>query len=456
MPAEGPIVGAYRVLRKLGEGGMGVVYVGEHTLLGRKAAIKVLRTKLSTQEEVVQRFFNEAKAVTQIADPGIVQVFDFGYHTDGSAFIVMELLEGEPMDKRLARIGRFDPSAALRLLRLICTSLGAAHAKGIVHRDLKPENIFLVSDPAVIGGERAKILDFGIAKLTGDDPGKTKTRTGTVIGTPVYMSPEQCRGTGTVDHRSDIYAIGCLLMTMLTGRPPFDGAGSGDLIAAHLREAPPYAASRVPGLPAVFDQILQRCLAKAPDDRFPTMLDLAQTLDHAEQVLYHSTSAAAAPSRLYLPPPPPGTVPRPTTLTVAAGQTGGSAPGRRRLIAGFAIAGVVAMAATAMFATRSRVAEDGEARAASSGSAKPTTPIASVATMAKTVTTTDAATSTPTSTPTMTVDAGVDATSISEVAVDAGAAKTTTPKQGEHKSTSGGNHARPSGSNSAPRFDRGD
>src|SRR5512140_2836035 len=232
MLVEGAIVGTYRVLRKLGEGGMGAVFIGEHTLLGRKAAIKVLLPELSAHEEIVQRFFNEARAVTQISDPGIVQVFDFGHHTDGSAYIIMELLEGEPMDQRLARIGRMVPVDAMRIGRLVCSSLGHAHGKGIVHRDLKPENIFLVGDPAVTGGERAKILDFGIAKLSGDEPGRMKTRTGAVMGTPVYMSPEQCRGSGVVDHRADIYSIGCVMMTMITGRPPFDGAGSGELIVA--------------------------------------------------------------------------------------------------------------------------------------------------------------------------------------------------------------------------------
>ncbi len=158
---------------------------------------------------------------------------------------------------------------------LICTSLEAAHAKGIVHRDLKPDNIFIVSDPAVPGGERAKILDFGIAKLSGDEPGN-QTRTDVLIGTPTYMSPEQCRGGGAIDHRSDIYAIGCVMFTMLTGRPPFDGMGSGDLIAAHLREAPPLASSRIPELPAIIDQILQKCLRKAPAERFQSMSELVR------------------------------------------------------------------------------------------------------------------------------------------------------------------------------------
>jgi serine/threonine-protein kinase len=171
-------------------------------------------------------------------------------------------------------------------MRLICTSLYAAHAKGIIHRDLKPENIFVVGDPAVTGGERAKILDFGIAKLSRDEPGVHKTQTGVMMGTPVYMSPEQCRGAGEVDHRSDIYSIGCVMMTMLTGRPPFEGHGTGELIIAHVQAPPPFAASRVPGLPPIVDQILQCCLAKDPGQRFASMAELAQALGQAEHVIY--------------------------------------------------------------------------------------------------------------------------------------------------------------------------
>jgi len=351
---EGAIVGSYRVIKKLGEGGMGAVYVAEHTLLGRRAAIKVLLPELSAHKEIVQRFFNEARAVTQVADPGIVQVFDFGYDQQGNAFIVMELLEGEPMDQRLVRIGRFAPVDCLRLMRQICTSLQAAHAKGVVHRDLKPENIFIVGDPAVTGGERAKILDFGIAKLSGDEPGKMKTRTGMVMGTPVYMSPEQCRGAGIVDHRSDIYTIGCVMMTMLTGRPPFEGSGSGELIVSHMREPAPLAASRVPDLPPVIDEILQRCLAKDPNQRIQTMSELAHACVAAEHaVIGH----AGAPYSGYAPTgptpggyvpqwtPSPGYIPqptpqpgKPTTLSSAAGQATGASSMRPLL---FALAGLV-------------------------------------------------------------------------------------------------------------------
>jgi serine/threonine protein kinase len=285
MTMEGASIGSYRIVRKLGEGGMGTVWLAEHSLLGRRAAIKVLLPEFTTNEQIVQRFFNEARAVTAIADPGIVQVFDFG-NANGSAYIVMELLEGEAMDVRLRRIGRFAPADAVRLMAQIATSLGAAHAKNVIHRDLKPENIFIVGDPAVTGGERTKILDFGIAKLAGNEIDKFKTRTGVVMGTPVFMSPEQCRGAATIDGRSDIYTLGCVLFTMLCGRPPFESEGTGDLIIMHVRDAPPVPSTFVPGLVPEMDALMARCLEKDPNNRFQTTAELVQGLAAVEAALY--------------------------------------------------------------------------------------------------------------------------------------------------------------------------
>jgi serine/threonine-protein kinase len=365
---EGSTIGAYTVVRKLGEGGMGTVWVGEHTLLGRRAAIKVLLPEFTSREEIVQRFFNEARAVTAIADPGIVQVFDFG-HAHGSAYIVMELLEGEAMDERLRRIGRFAPADAVRLMAQIATSLGAAHAKGVTHRDLKPENIFIVGDPAVTGGERTKILDFGIAKLAGDEASKVKTRTGMMMGTPVYMSPEQCRGAASIDSRSDIYALGCVLFTMVCGRPPFESETTGDLIIMHVRDAPPLASQFVPGLPPELDMFIARCLEKDPNRRFQTTAEMVQGLAAVEGALFGSTASGGVPGQ-YRPhltpaaamayrqqptPAPPdaatrfvtapqaGTTPpqgpSPTTLSMSNGATTAASPRRSKtgLIAGVVI-----------------------------------------------------------------------------------------------------------------------
>src|SRR5882757_9754042 len=184
----GTQVGAYRLVQQIGEGGMGTVWLAEHTMLGRRAAIKLLHPMFTARQDIVSRFFNEARAATSIADPGIVQIFDFGHHVDGSAYIVMELLDGEPLDRRLKREGALSLADGLRLVRQVASTLGAAHARGIIHRDLKPENIFIVRDPEVPGGERAKVLDFGIAKLIGDRVG-IKTETATMMGTPTFMSP---------------------------------------------------------------------------------------------------------------------------------------------------------------------------------------------------------------------------------------------------------------------------
>jgi len=269
-------VGAYRVLQRLGVGGMGEVWLAEHAMLGRRAAIKVLKPAMSRDPEMLTRFFNEARAATSISDPGIVQIFDFGEHSDGSAYIVMELLVGEGLDRRLARTGVMAVPDALRIMRQVAVSLGAAHAAGIIHRDLKPENIFLVRDPEVSGGERAKILDFGIAKLVGETD--LQTQSFAMLGTPTYMSPEQCRGASQVDERSDIYSLGCVLFLLLAGAPPFNEPSAGEIIAAHLREAPPRLSSRVARIPVGVDRIVERCLAKDPAERFPSGAALAAAI----------------------------------------------------------------------------------------------------------------------------------------------------------------------------------
>ncbi len=287
------LIGQYRILRTLGAGGMGTVYLGEHLLLGRRAAIKTLLPALSSQREIVDRFFNEARAISAISDPGVVQVFDFGYHVDGTAYIVMELLEGESLAARLERVERLPLVEALRLARQLASSLAAAHEREVIHRDLKPGNVFVIRDAEVPGGERTKILDFGICKL--GDADATTTQTGTMLGTPVYMSPEQCRGAGQVDRRSDIYSLGCVLFHMITGRPPFDCEAVGDYIAAHLKEPAPAASSIADAIPPEVDAVLARCLAKEPDQRFSSMTELQQELERALAIVSDHGVAAPEP-----------------------------------------------------------------------------------------------------------------------------------------------------------------
>ncbi|MCC6996564.1 MAG: protein kinase [Deltaproteobacteria bacterium] len=295
----GEMVGSYRILHKLGEGGMGVVYQAEHNVIGRRAAIKMLKPEASANKDTVDRFFNEARATARIKHSGLIDIFDFGHHSDGSAFIVMELLDGEPLVALLERDGRLGFAPMTDIMVQLCAAIGAAHAKGIVHRDLKPENVFLVPDD-VKGGTRVKVLDFGIAKLAGDDAGSVKTRTGSMMGTPLYMSPEQCRGAGEVDWRSDIYAVGCMLYELSCGRPPFLGAGPGDVIVGHIATTPDPPSKYEQALPPELDALILRCLAKTPEGRPQSLAEVSEELlriKAARAALFTSlTPSAAGPS----------------------------------------------------------------------------------------------------------------------------------------------------------------
>jgi serine/threonine-protein kinase len=276
----GRTVGNYRVLELLGEGGMGAVYLAEHPGMGRRAAIKVLHRELAQSEELAARFFNEARAANAIRHPGIVEIFDLGTLPDGATYITMELLEGQSLAERLRR-GPIPIAAAVDLAGQAASALSAAHAAGIVHRDLKPDNIFLVPDPQAPDHDLVKVLDFGIAKLavaSGPGSGSVRTRTGVVMGTPLYMSPEQCRGTKEVDHRSDIYSLGVILYEMVCGRPPFVSEGHGELIHMHIGEPPPPARAHNPEVPASLEAILMRALTKDPGQRFQTMDQLLRAL----------------------------------------------------------------------------------------------------------------------------------------------------------------------------------
>jgi tRNA A-37 threonylcarbamoyl transferase component Bud32 len=267
----GQSLGNYRVVRKLGSGGMGAVYLAEHPLIGKKVALKVIHRELAENQEVVTRFFNEARAVNKIGNEHIVDITDFGRSPSGEHFFVMELLAGKSLADVLREEGRLALGRALRIAAQIADALAAAHAAGIVHRDLKPDNVFLVprhGDPDFV-----KILDFGLAKLQ-DGGGARITKAGVVLGTPQYMSPEQCESRPTIDARSDVYALGVLLYQMLSGAVPFDGSTMGEILVKHVgREPPP-----LEGVPAAASRIVMRCLAKAPDDRFPSMIELREAL----------------------------------------------------------------------------------------------------------------------------------------------------------------------------------
>ena len=278
MTMIGEVLGSYRIVSRLGSGGMGTVWLAQHKLLGSRAAIKLLKPEMSAQKEIVQRFFDEARAATRIHDPGIVMVLDFGWHK-ASAYIVMEHLQGEALSTRLVRLGTLPTASALRIVQQSALAMAAAHARGIIHRDLKPDNIFLVHDPAMPGGERAKILDFGIAKLIDDpDPNHSRTHSDIILGTPAFMSPEQCRGAGRVDHRTDIYSLGCVLFNLVVGHPPFVAPSGGEAIAAHLTQPPPVPSTLRSELAPALDALILRCLDKVADARYQTMTELVRAI----------------------------------------------------------------------------------------------------------------------------------------------------------------------------------
>jgi serine/threonine-protein kinase len=281
----GRTIGNYTLVEKLGQGGMGVVYLAEHRRIGRRAAIKFLLPALSQDADVVTRFFNEARAASVIKHPGIVEIYDCDV-VDDQAYIVMEYLEGESLAATLRRTGALasEPIAMAAIVGQIASALAAAHRKEIIHRDLKPENVFLSVEEAARAPFVVKILDFGIAKLTAPGGGGSNTRTGGLLGTPIYMSPEQCRGLSTIDHRADIYALGCVLFELATGRHVFVKEASGDLLVAHIIEMPPRVSDFRPDIPGWMDDLVARMLAKGPDDRPSSMDEIVTAVESFLQI----------------------------------------------------------------------------------------------------------------------------------------------------------------------------
>lgn len=270
MIAVGQTVGNYQITAKIGEGGMGVVYLAEHPVIGRKVALKAIHPELLRNPEVVSRFVTEAKSVNQIGNEHIVDIHDFGTTPDGEFYFIMEFLQGEALVDRLRREAPMDPARALAITAQVADALSASHAHGIIHRDLKPENIVLINK----GGspDFVKVLDFGLAKLTqGEEKVTHKTRTGSVMGTPYYMSPEQCEGRPNLDLRCDVYSLGVILFEMLTGKVPFGGEGYGEIIVKHITAPVPSARAINPLLGPAHDSLLLRALAKNRDERFSSM-----------------------------------------------------------------------------------------------------------------------------------------------------------------------------------------
>jgi serine/threonine-protein kinase len=266
----GSIVGEYAIEARLGAGSMGEVFAAVHVLIGKRVAIKVISPLLSANETAVARFLDEARAACAIGHPGIVDIHAAGQLEDGRCYLVMEHLNGETLGAHMAR-QRLSFDEAVEIIDQMCRALAVAHECGIVHRDLKPENVFLVNVPGQ-KEEIVKLLDFGLAKLTNHAASLRRTETGQMMGTPLYVSPEQAKGLADVDHRTDIYALGCMAYEMFLDQPPFVAKSAAEIIAMHLNTPVP-----VPKVHVQLDPLLQGMLAKQATSR-PSLLEIRTVL----------------------------------------------------------------------------------------------------------------------------------------------------------------------------------
>jgi eukaryotic-like serine/threonine-protein kinase len=417
----GQTIGNYLVTQKLGEGGMGSVYLAEHPGIGKKVALKVLHSEFSSNEDVTTRFFNEAKAVNNIGHPNIVDIVDYGIIQSATrreqlVYFIMEYLAGGSLSLLIRNEAPLPPERALAIGLQVADALSASHKCGVVHRDLKPDNIMLIQR----GRERdfVKLLDFGIAKLTTNAEGSRRTRTGIVMGTPAYMSPEQCDGRGNIDHRTDIYALGIVLYEMLVGRVPFLGEGYGEILVQHLTQ-PPIAPSQFRMVNPHIEAVVMKALEKRAELRFPNMDEMMRAMadpvgyveshggiqGFAQRQLMPSNAPVTTSVRLSTPstpipqhgmhptppptqhypyphtptPPPPGSWGTPTTLAGATGTTNPAAAAPRKktglILAalGVVVATVVAVVIVAQ-KDRAGTAEEAPPVSAESGVQPPQPP----------------------------------------------------------------------------------
>ncbi|HEX2312921.1 MAG TPA: serine/threonine-protein kinase, partial [Thermomonospora sp.] len=282
--------GKYRLVRRLGQGGMGEVWEADDLNLDRRVAVKIVLSNLGTNQELIRRLRREARAAASLQHPGITVVHDMGDH-DGHPFFVMELLHGRDFLALLAEHPRgLPPARAVALALQVAEALGYAHRKGVVHRDIKPANLMELAEGGV------KICDFGVARFA--DAAPDLTPMGIIVGTPPFTAPEQYRG-GPADARTDLYSFGCTLYALLTGQPPFTGPSLGAYMNQHLNDLPPRPSTLRPGIPADLERLVLRLLAKNPDER-PAMPDVVAKLR-----ALHGTPAVAAPGPVAGPAPGP-------------------------------------------------------------------------------------------------------------------------------------------------------
>ncbi len=307
-PMIGTAIGSFRVVKVIGKGGMGTVYMGEQTVIGSKVAIKILHDHLASNASLVSRFYAEARAVNLIGHENIVNIFDMNVIPPNRYYLIMELLEGRPLN--VLANGPVAPEIVVPILTQVCDALDAAHRHGVVHRDLKPENIFLIKRGR--NENFAKILDFGIAKLFATEVASEQTAAGMIVGTPEYMAPEQCTGE-KIDGRTDLYALGVIAYLLTTGKLPFSGGGLTGLLIAHQSKiaTPPHQVN--PRIPLELSAVIMRALAKKPSDRFQTADELAAALEFAvPPVALGSRAPMATPIA-----PPPLSSPRPVPAEIA-------------------------------------------------------------------------------------------------------------------------------------------
>jgi serine/threonine protein kinase len=326
-PGTPPVTqfGVYRAGRLLGEGGMGSVYEATHTELNRRAAVKVLHPRFARNRKLVARFLNEARAVNIISHPTLVNIYEFGQLDDGTAYFIMEFIEGETLHQALRKLHGLpmEPLRSMQILRQIASGMAAAHAKVIVHRDLKPTNIMLVKDADLRGGERVKLLDFGIAKIVEMDVEQEQsalTATDSLLGTPTYMSPEQCRNPRDVTDRTDVYSLGVIAYEMLTGHQPFRAASEIDTIMRHKQLVPPPASDLNPSIPPALDALVASMLAKSPMER-PEAAVIKQKLTQILQMSALSGEHAPLIPGSLVAPVPSGLISSGSHRAVAGGQS---------------------------------------------------------------------------------------------------------------------------------------
>jgi eukaryotic-like serine/threonine-protein kinase len=357
------LAGRYRILRKIGDGGMGAVYEAEHAMLGRRVAVKVLRAQFAHDAEVVRRFMNEARAAAMLAHRNIIECTDVGQHDDGSPFLVLSFLEGRSLADDIAEHGPLPIGRAVRIVTQICAALSAAHAKGIVHRDMKPDNVFLETGDD-LPPDHVRVLDFGISKFSSSAT-MGGTKTGSMLGTPFYMSPEQISDSSKVDHRTDVYSVGAILFELLAGGAPFQAATFPGLVMKIVGEPLPEIREVRPDVPEALGAVIRRAMAKSADHRIESMAKLAEALapfasmDEPPEVIEAVRSSRASETPIQG-SPPGAAVEFDDTMLAASGVRGKSegAAGPRRARLGIALGAVaLLLGGVAIWAGTSRGTE---------------------------------------------------------------------------------------------------